>query len=159
MFSLFCSPQLILQMGPCAIYFQRKSDSIASSWFNFPHVNVQTDFNLKWTVFDNNLVTRLQLSHRVGWFLMKAVKGLHILYDFLTQLKVGDDKLQFLRFSKPESKLFALTLNAPIATKVVCFSRLLKCLRSLYGKQCGPRSDCSYRSSLIWVHPVCFYTK
>ena len=27
-----------------------------------------------------------------------------------------------------------LTLNAPIATKVVCFSRLLKCLRSLYGK-------------------------
>ena len=33
-----------------------------------------------------------------------------------------------------------LTLNAPIATKVVCFSRLLKCL-SLYGKQCGPRSE------------------
>ena len=34
--------------------------------------------------------------------------------------------------------------NAPIATKVVCFSRLLKCLRSLYVKQCGPRSDCFY---------------
>ena len=51
-----------------------------------------------------------------------------------------------------------LTLNAPIATKIVCFSRLLKCLRSLYGKQCGPRSDCSYRSSLFWVHAVCFYT-
>ena len=42
-----------------------------------------------------------------------------------------------------------LTLNAPIATKVVCFSRLLKCLRSLYGKQCGPRSDCSYGSTLF----------
>ena len=41
-----------------------------------------------------------------------------------------------------------ITLTAPIATKVVCCSRLLKCLRSLYGKQCGPRSDCSYRSSL-----------
>ena len=27
-----------------------------------------------------------------------------------------------------------LTLNAPITTKVVCFSGLLKCLRSLYGK-------------------------
>ena len=27
-----------------------------------------------------------------------------------------------------------LTLNAPIATKVVCFSRLLKYLRSLYCK-------------------------
>ena len=52
-----------------------------------------------------------------------------------------------------------LTLNGPIATKVVCFSRLLKCLRSLYGKQCGPRSDWSYRSSLFWVHTVCFYTE
>ena len=51
-----------------------------------------------------------------------------------------------------------LILNAPIATKVVCFSRLLKCLRSLYGKQYGPRSDCSYRSSLFWVHTICFYT-
>ena len=46
----------------------------------------------------------------------------------------------------------------PIATKVVCFSQLLKCLRRPYGKQCGPRSDCSYRSSLFWVHAVCFYT-
>ena len=52
----------------------------------------------------------------------------------------------------------ALRVNAPIATKVVCFSRLLKYLRSLYGEQCGPRSDCSYRSSLFWVHAVCFYT-
>ena len=51
-----------------------------------------------------------------------------------------------------------LTFNAPIATKVVCFSRLLKCLRNLYGKQCGPRPDCSYRSSLFWVHAVCVYT-
>ena len=42
-----------------------------------------------------------------------------------------------------------LTLKAPIPTKVVCFSSLLKCLRSLYDKQCGPRSNCSYRSSLI----------
>ena len=37
-----------------------------------------------------------------------------------------------------------LTLKAPIATKIACFSRLLKCLISLYGKQCeqsvlGPR--------------------
>ena len=38
-----------------------------------------------------------------------------------------------------------------------CIFRLLKCLRSLYGKQCGPRSDCS--SSLFWVHAVCLYTK
>ena len=52
----------------------------------------------------------------------------------------------------------SLILIPPIATKVVCFSRLLNCLRSLYGKQCGPRTDCSYRSSLFWVHAVCFYT-
>ena len=32
-------------------------------------------------------------------------------------------------------------LNAPITSKVFCFSRLLKFLRSLYGKQCGPRSE------------------
>ena len=31
-----------------------------------------------------------------------------------------------------------IPLKAPIATKVVCLSCLLKCLRSLYGKQCGP---------------------
>ena len=56
------------------------------------------------------------------------------------------------------SSRISLTLNAQIATKVVCFSRLLKCLRNLYGKQCGPRTDCSYRSSLFWVHAVRFYT-
>ena len=48
-----------------------------------------------------------------------------------------------------DGKFLLLTLNAPITTKVICFSRLLKCLRSLYDKQCGPRSDCSYRSSLF----------
>ena len=32
----------------------------------------------------------------------------------------------------------SLTLNAPIATKVVCFSCLLKCLRSLYGNSVDP---------------------
>ena len=31
-----------------------------------------------------------------------------------------------------------VTLNAPITTKVVCFSRLLKSLRSLYGKFVDP---------------------
>ena len=41
------------------------------------------------------------------------------------------------------SQVPILTLNAPNPTKVVCFSHLLKCLRSLYGKPCGPRSDCS----------------
>ena len=43
------------------------------------------------------------------------------------------------------------TLNAPIATKVVCLSRLLKCLRSLYGKKCGPSSDCSCSGSTLFA--------
>ena len=45
-----------------------------------------------------------------------------------------------------------LTLKAPITTIVVCF---VFC----FCKQCGPRSDCSFRSSLIRVHTVCRYTK
>ena len=43
-----------------------------------------------------------------------------------------------------------LTLNAPITTKVVCFSCLLKCLRSLYGKQCGPRSGAVCSGSMLF---------
>ena len=34
--------------------------------------------------------------------------------------------------------LIGLTLNAPIPTKVVCFSRLLKCLRSLFDNIVDP---------------------
>ena len=30
---------------------------------------------------------------------------------------------------------------------------------SHFCKQCGPRSDCSCRSSLIWVHIICLYAK
>ena len=57
------------------------------------------------------------------------------------------------RFVEVYMKL--ITHNASIATKVVCLSRLLKCLRSFYGKHCGPRSDCSYRNSLFWLGPPC----
>ena len=64
---------------------------------------------------------------------------------------------KYPRNSAWKSYKLSLTLNAPIATKVVCFLGLVKCLRNLYGKQCGPRSDCSY-SSLFWVHAVFFYT-
>ena len=44
-----------------------------------------------------------------------------------------------------------LTLNAQMATKVVCFSRLLKCLKSLYGKQCGPTLFASILNSSVMV--------
>ena len=49
----------------------------------------------------------------------------------------------FVTWRKWHNNVCILILNAPIATKVVCFTRLLKCLRSLYDKQCGPRSDCA----------------
>ena len=42
----------------------------------------------------------------------------------------------------------SLTLNAPIATKLVCFSRLLKCLRSLYVSMQTVWTHCS-RSTLF----------
>ena len=51
-----------------------------------------------------------------------------------------------------------LTVIAPITTNVVYFYCLLKCCRSFLVKQCRPRSDCSSRSSLIWVYTVCIYT-
>ena len=51
---------------------------------------------------------------------------------------------QMTKVATTKERVKHLTLNAPIATKVVCFSHLLKCLKSLYSKQCGPRSDCSY---------------
>ena len=38
------------------------------------------------------------------------------------------------------------------------FCQLMKCVRRISDKQCRPRSDCSNRSSLIWVHIVCFFT-
>ena len=78
------------------------------------------------------------------------------------QKKSADDKLATGRPSLttiyPDGldALFSVLASKSI---VVCFSRLLKCLRSLYGKQCGPRSNCSYRSRLFWVHAVCFYTE
>ena len=42
-----------------------------------------------------------------------------------------------------------LALKAPIATKVICFSRLLKCLRSLNDKQFGPRSGSTMFASIL----------
>ena len=50
-----------------------------------------------------------------------------------------------------------LTFNAPITTKVVCFSRLLKCLRSLYGKQCG--IDATAPGAVCSGSTVCFYSQ
>ena len=63
--------------------------------------------------------------------------------------KLNESLMKAIHKRNLEEILFKMTrliLNASIT--VVCFSRLLKCLRSFYGKQCGPRSDCSYSSRL-----------
>ena len=39
-----------------------------------------------------------------------------------------------------------------VSQQVVCFSRLLKCLRSLYDKQCGPRSDLGPPCLLLYLY-------
>ena len=57
-------------------------------------------------------------------------------------------------------KCLIFTLKAPRKTaseNVICWI-FLQTSQSYFlhtGKQCGPRSDCSWRSSLIWVHTVC----
>ena len=48
-------------------------------------------------------------------------------------------------------KRLVLTLNAPITTKAVCFSRLLKCLRSLYGKQQGAHPSGKSQGNLFFL--------
>ena len=79
-------------------------------------------------------------------------------YDRSISLKAAAESAPLYHPQEFHAMTAIFTLNAPIATKVVCYFHPLKCFRSLYGKQCGPRSDCSYRSSLFWVHAVCFYT-
>ena len=56
-----------------------------------------------------------------------------------------------MTYADPVKKIIIdpLTLNAQNATIIACFSRLLKCLRSLYGKQCGPRSAVCSGSTLF----------
>ena len=60
--------------------------------------------------------------------------------------------------------LWKVSLKAPrkknAYENVVCWSRLLQIIAYHYwrikyrSKQCGPRTDCSYRSSLIWLHTI-----
>ena len=53
------------------------------------------------------------------------------------------------------------TPRKPASENVVCLCHLLNILANFSnlflhtGKECRPRSDCSQRSSLIWVHTVC----
>ena len=48
--------------------------------------------------------------------------------------------------------------KSKVMVDVPKFETLLACQNSL-DKQCRPRSNCFFRSSLIWVFPVCFFDK
>ena len=65
---------------------------------------------------------------------MTGIPG-QLKWDYLEKRR-QDNKL-YKGLSLPTDDLIPLTLNAPVATKVVWFSRLLKCLRSLFGKPIG----------------------
>ena len=69
-----------------------------------------------------------------------AVLNIFIVKTKLNSTFTNDLKRKYF-FSKNVHSYRVCSFNATIGKKVVCFSRLLKCLRSLYGKQCGPRSD------------------
>ena len=70
-------------------------------------------------------------------------------------LKTGSIDLLVLNSQcKVANKGYAhLQLSQKIVYFPVCVSSVVN-----YLKQCGPRSDCSCRSSLIWVHNVCLPT-
>ena len=80
-------------------------------------------------------------DRRCDTFVQKQPSNAHAdMSSMACSLNFGLRILVYASSQAHSSLHICLTLNAPIATKVVCFSRLLKCLRSLYGKQCRPRS-------------------
>ena len=87
---------------------------------------VKTDLN--WSTKMSDLLT--PSFTRDPFFFSGGVPMLSWRFDFM-YFQNG----LVLLLSSP-SCIIVLTLNAPITTKDVCFSRLLKCLRNLYGKNC-----------------------
>ena len=65
-----------------------------------------------------------------------------------------------MKFISPEALVFEkpkpLKRQSQLLSSVLSSASYFK---SHFCKQCGPRSDCSFRSSLIWVHTVCLYAK
>ena len=62
-----------------------------------------------------------------------------------------------LKNNKPLKRQRKIHLKIPPAFVVCCKFLLTLFNKVKYrDKQCGPRSDCSYRSSLIWVYTVCW---
>ena len=116
--------------------------------FEVPFLKETGDFYRQEAAKLKDECTCSEYMEKVGlqWEVQKGFKGfvwnpplwplfLNILWKWNNLVSVRPNYFIFMGY---------LTLNAPIATKFVCFSCLLKCLRSLYGKQGGPRSDCTF---------------
>ena len=70
-------------------------------------------------------------------------------------------KCQILFSGKNKKNIINLSSTEKGKGKQQLSSALLSAcdFKSHFCKQCGPRSDCSSRSSLIRVHSVCLYSK
>ena len=98
-----------------------------------------------------------------GWWRWHLCVGtLYVLSSFVVvYLEKRDDWLDYFFLFV---NVMCLTLKTPrknASENVVCWSHLLQIIALHYwwikyrSKQHWPRTDCSYRSSLIWVHTVC----
>ena len=101
-------------------------------------------FLIKIYIFKNNIMTCscwASVESRLLWRYASRSSLQYSGFRYTIELPLQPYKIQLYTFLvprlvRPRCKVAPiLTLNAPVATKVVCFSRLLKFLRSLYGKQ------------------------
>ena len=87
------------------------------------------------------------------WFLKTpGIKFITLFNNLVTLSMLGK------HFSRQHFEIFFLTLKLPITTLSPALSSACD-FKNHFCKQCGTRSDCSSRSSLIWVHTVCLYAK
>ena len=129
----------------CTFFFSNYSKNNITS--NIYTVNSAWLFSLYWCVGVDSVLTdychvlnkqespvwNMVSNHFRPWFLF--------LVDFLMKLGTVVQKL---------------TLKAQLLSSALSSVGYFK---SYFCKQCGPRSDCCFRSSLIWVHTVCLYAK
>ena len=79
------------------------------------------------------------------WWFKKG--GCQLLISLCTHAEHAQEKCESVNPVKRQSQLLSSALSS------ACY------FKSHFCKQCGPRSDCSFRSSLIRVHTVCLYAK
>ena len=88
---------------------------------------------------------------RVASFLKGfRVRGINFLFAKAVSLSKMAESFRCIQLPKPLKHQSQLLLSALSSSGY---------FKSHFCKQCGPRSNCSFRSSLIWVHTVSLYAK